>query len=192
MGKQSKWAISKALKDAGLSVEIRADAREFMDLKRNDRTLELSHSDDAAIDLALAILDGELNEIPSEVDLKWALRVLRGKAVLESERVRADEKLHTNATANAILEFMDGIARVNSPAPPSSIDQPLRLRSSRNGRSLRSPTSKMEDGMLAEYAVSALAGITDHSGARITPWTPSRCVHMSTISECPKKNPHEN
>ena len=107
MGKQSKWAISKALKDAGLSVEIREDGRAFMVFKRNGLTMELSQSDDAAIDLALAILDGGLNEMPSEVDLKWALRVLRGKAALETGRIPCEGNENTSPIVNAILVFME-------------------------------------------------------------------------------------
>lgn len=107
MSKQSIWAISNALKDGGVRAEIHEDGHLIMVFSGNDSTIELSASDDATIDIALAKLDGKLNEMPSETELKMAFRVLRGKAALETGRIPCEGIEKTSPIVNAILAFME-------------------------------------------------------------------------------------
>ena len=107
MSKQSKWTISKALHEAGVKAEIREDGHVDIVFPVHGASIDLSLSDDAAIDIALAILDGKLSEIPSETELRTACRVLRGKAVCESGRLPRVELENASPFVNAILAFME-------------------------------------------------------------------------------------
>ena len=107
MGRQSIWAISSALQDAGVRAEIHEDGHVIMVFSEIDFPIELSPSDDATIDIALAKLDGKLSEMPSETELKTAFRVLRGKAALETGRIPCEGNENTSPIVNAILAFME-------------------------------------------------------------------------------------
>ena len=107
MSKQSKWTISKALHEAGVKAEIHEDGHVDIVFPVHGATINLSLSDDAAIDIALAILDGKLSEIPSETELRTAFRVLRGKAACESGRLPRVELENASPFVNAILAFME-------------------------------------------------------------------------------------
>ena len=108
MGKQSIWAISNALEDGGVRAEIREDGQAFMVFTNKEgHTIESSMSNDTAIDMALATLDGELSEMPSETELKSAFRVLRGKAALKTGRIPCEGIENTSPIVNAILAHME-------------------------------------------------------------------------------------
>jgi len=107
MVKQSTWAVSKALEEGGVRAEIREDGHIIMIFSANGAMFELSPSDEAAIDIAFAMLDGKLSEMPSESELKMAFRVLRGKAAWKTGRIPCDGIENNSPIVNAILAFME-------------------------------------------------------------------------------------
>ena len=111
MSEQSICAISSDLEGVAMRFEILDDEDVTVFFSGNDGTIELALSDDAMIDIALAILDVKRSEIPSKTELKTGFRtgfrVLRGKEGPKIRRIPCEGSEKSSPIVNVILAFME-------------------------------------------------------------------------------------
>ena len=100
--------LVEVLSDANVRAALEGDGRVYFHFKRPDNTtLQLPHSSDDAVHVAMSVVFEVTNEAVDEKSLRTALKLLRGSALIRSNRVPRSIKKDDCPVVEAIIKFME-------------------------------------------------------------------------------------